>query len=202
MKVITVGRSSKNEQVIHDTAVSRHHCQFIQDDNGRFRLADFGSRNGTYVNGKKIKGEVALKPGYKVKIGKTVVPWEKYFDPPEVELPPPPLPPPPTTNLGILVFALGLVSAGIILYIVGKFYTDPGVNLVGAANATRHFFPLYLKNVMFAHTIVAIVFAAATGIVAEVFIETKDNLAKTGEVFASLAGSAAGIFLLVALFIQ
>ena len=34
MKVITIGRSSQNEVTIHDGAVSRHHCQIVQYDNG------------------------------------------------------------------------------------------------------------------------------------------------------------------------
>ncbi|MDR2065261.1 MAG: FHA domain-containing protein, partial [Prevotellaceae bacterium] len=58
MKVITIGRKPENSVVINDPLVSRHHLQIIQDDSGNFRLADFGSKNGTFVNGKRISGEV------------------------------------------------------------------------------------------------------------------------------------------------
>jgi hypothetical protein len=76
---MTIGRSSENDIVIDDVKVSRHHLQIVQDDYGNFRLADFGSTNGTYVNGEKIKGEVRLSPNDIVKIGTTVLPWKKYF---------------------------------------------------------------------------------------------------------------------------
>lgn len=80
MIVLTIGRSPENEIVIDDVKVSRHHMQIIRDDYGNFRLADFGSLNGTYVNGEKIKGEIRLSPNDVVKIGNTVLPWRRYFE--------------------------------------------------------------------------------------------------------------------------
>ncbi|MDR0834574.1 MAG: DUF805 domain-containing protein [Candidatus Symbiothrix sp.] len=79
MKVITIGRSSQNEIVINDEKVSRHHLQIIQDDYGNFRLADFGSTNGTSVNGRRVTGELSLSPGDVIVIGNTTLPWRNYF---------------------------------------------------------------------------------------------------------------------------
>ena len=63
MKVITIGRSSQNEVVLLDPNVSRHHCQIILHDDGHYSIADFGSTNGTFVNGRRIQGETVLNPG-------------------------------------------------------------------------------------------------------------------------------------------
>jgi hypothetical protein len=79
MKVITIGRDSSNEVVINDDKVSRNHLQIIQDDLGNFRLADFGSINGTFVNGNKVSGEVSLNPDDSLRIGDTTLPWKDYF---------------------------------------------------------------------------------------------------------------------------
>jgi len=79
MKVITIGRGSGNDVAINDSKVSRHHLQIIQDDYGNFRIVDFGSANGTFVNGRKISGEIPLSSNDIVRIGNTTVPWKGYF---------------------------------------------------------------------------------------------------------------------------
>lgn len=79
MKIVTVGRSSSNNINISDPLVSRTHCQFIQEDDGRVKLIDINSSNGTYVNGVKRHGEVWLVPSDIVRIGNTTLPWQNYF---------------------------------------------------------------------------------------------------------------------------
>lgn len=79
MKVITIGRSSENDVIINDIKVSRHHLQIIQDDYGSFRLCDFGSANGTFVNGRKISGEIMLSKNDIIRIGNTTLAWKEYF---------------------------------------------------------------------------------------------------------------------------
>ena len=79
MKVITIGRSSQNDVPINDGKVSRHHCQIIQHDDGSYSLSDFGSTNGTFVNGRQVHGEVRLNPTDVVRIGNTVLNWKNYF---------------------------------------------------------------------------------------------------------------------------
>ena len=85
MRVITIGRSEDNDRVILDPCTSRHHLQVIQHDDGHFTLSDFGSSNGTFINGQKISGEVPLTDIDIVRIGNTTIPWRMYFD--EEELP-------------------------------------------------------------------------------------------------------------------
>lgn len=79
MKVVTIGRSQDNEVCINDLYVGRHHCQIIQHDNGTFTILDLDSTNGTYVEGKRIFGEVLLQPYDSVIIGHTNLPWRDYF---------------------------------------------------------------------------------------------------------------------------
>lgn len=79
MKILTIGRHSSNDVVINDAKVSRHHVQIICDDACNFRIVDLGSTNGTYVNNRRISGEINLLRGDVVRIGNTVLSWENYF---------------------------------------------------------------------------------------------------------------------------
>lgn len=82
MKVITIGRSTDNNNiVIDDIKVSRSHLQIINDDNGNFHVIDLDSTNGTFVNGKRVSGKVQLHKGDTVVIGSATLPWEEYFNP-------------------------------------------------------------------------------------------------------------------------
>ena len=85
MKVITIGRTEDNDVVIDDACTSRHHLQIIQQDDGHYTLSDFGSTNGTYVNGQKISGEINLDENDIVRIGNTTLPWRLYFESGEYE---------------------------------------------------------------------------------------------------------------------
>ena len=80
MKVITIGRSEENDVVVNDAHASRHHMQIIQHDDGHYTLSDFGSTNGTYVNGQKISGEINLSLLDIVRIGNSTIPWRNYFE--------------------------------------------------------------------------------------------------------------------------
>lgn len=80
MRVITVGRDPSNDKVITDPYTSNHHLQIIQHDDGHFTLSDFGSTNGTFVNGQKIGGEIPLNDMDIVRIGNTTIPWRMYFE--------------------------------------------------------------------------------------------------------------------------
>ncbi len=82
MKVITIGRAAgKNDIVVRDSRVSHNHMQLVQDDQGNIKVVDMGSTNGTYVNGKRIKGEHMLSRHDTVRIGDTIIPWLNYFTP-------------------------------------------------------------------------------------------------------------------------
>lgn len=53
------GRSPDADLVIDDQKVSRHHAK-IRRRGSRFTIMDLQSRNGTFVNGKKVLDEVSL----------------------------------------------------------------------------------------------------------------------------------------------
>jgi len=81
MKVITIGRLKGNDVVIEDEKVSRYHLQIVQFDDGSFRLIDFGSTNGSYVNGVRVEHETVLQMNDFVRIGDQMLPWTTYFEP-------------------------------------------------------------------------------------------------------------------------
>ena len=85
MKVITIGRHEDNDVFVDDPCASRHHLQIIQHDDGHYSLADFGSSNGTFINGQKISGEVDLNMNDVVRIGNSTIPWRLFFEKDEQE---------------------------------------------------------------------------------------------------------------------
>jgi ABC-type multidrug transport system ATPase subunit len=54
--------------VLDHPHVSRRHAQLLVDQ-GRVRLRDLGSANGTFVNGRRITGQVVLNRGDRIDIG-------------------------------------------------------------------------------------------------------------------------------------
>ena len=68
--VTIVGRRKNCDLRIPLESVSRRHCQFnLEDEN--VKLRDLGSRNGTFLNGKRIDEQI-LKPGDSIRIGPVV----------------------------------------------------------------------------------------------------------------------------------
>jgi serine phosphatase RsbU (regulator of sigma subunit) len=67
-EVITIGRSKRNDLVLPDQWLSRHHAE-IRRENGRHYIADLESRNGTYVNGTRLSERVPLQNGDVVTLG-------------------------------------------------------------------------------------------------------------------------------------
>jgi pSer/pThr/pTyr-binding forkhead associated (FHA) protein len=70
-KEVSIGRSPDNAMVIDNPAVSHYHARVFNEE-GRTMLEDFGSLNGTFVNGQRVK-MVMLKPGDSVAIGKHTI---------------------------------------------------------------------------------------------------------------------------------
>jgi pSer/pThr/pTyr-binding forkhead associated (FHA) protein len=68
---VVIGRGTECDVVIKDPKASRRHCQLTRKGQG-FLLEDLGSKNGTYVNGERIKEAVILKPNETFKIGETM----------------------------------------------------------------------------------------------------------------------------------
>ncbi len=63
-----VGRETDCQIRPPSEIVSRHHCVFLKDDY-TLRVRDLGSKNGTYVNDRRIRGEVVLVHGDILYIG-------------------------------------------------------------------------------------------------------------------------------------
>ena len=54
MSRITVGRAQKSDVVLMEPSVSNHHAWFGSDPQGSLTIQDAGSKNGTWVNGRRI----------------------------------------------------------------------------------------------------------------------------------------------------
>ncbi|MER6914972.1 FHA domain-containing protein [Streptomyces sp. NPDC000594] len=70
-RVMHIGRALENELVVSDLQVSRRHAECTATPDGRFRIRDLGSHNGTYVNGQPIprSGTAVIGPGDIVGVG-------------------------------------------------------------------------------------------------------------------------------------
>jgi predicted component of type VI protein secretion system len=73
---ISIGRSEDNDITLPDAFSSGHHA-LIYPSNGGFAVRDNGSKNGTFLNGKKVQGEAELKKGDEVLIGSTRLIYDK-----------------------------------------------------------------------------------------------------------------------------
>ncbi len=69
---IYIGRESTNTIMINDPQVSRHHAK-MELRGTTYLIQDIGSTNGTFINGKRITGVVALNPGDTVALGEGIV---------------------------------------------------------------------------------------------------------------------------------
>jgi len=68
---LTIGRHGKNDIVLRDSSVSRHHASFMKEGENLF-VTDEGSKNGTIVNGLKVES-VRLEDGDVIRIGDNLV---------------------------------------------------------------------------------------------------------------------------------
>lgn len=69
--VTSVGRDDTNDIRVNDPSVSSRHFRIEKTDTG-YTVIDLGGRNGTRVNGKKIKEHI-LKAEDKIEVGRTVI---------------------------------------------------------------------------------------------------------------------------------
>jgi pSer/pThr/pTyr-binding forkhead associated (FHA) protein len=65
---VILGRSSYASIVVNNPLTSREHA-VVRSSGGRLEVADLGSKNGTYVNGKRIEGACRVDAGDIIKIG-------------------------------------------------------------------------------------------------------------------------------------
>jgi len=53
-KRLNVGRAADNELTLNDASVSKIHAALLMTTEGTLLVADTGSTNGTYINGRRI----------------------------------------------------------------------------------------------------------------------------------------------------
>jgi DNA-binding NtrC family response regulator len=75
-----VGRSSEVEIQLIDDKVSREHCSIEILGTAQAALLDLGSRNGTWLNARRINDREKLNPGDKISVGESVLVFEPDFD--------------------------------------------------------------------------------------------------------------------------
>ena len=66
----TLGRASSNRIVLKDDLCSREHAE-VRGDEGRWRVRDLDSLNGTRLNGAAFEGERELAPNDELQLGHT-----------------------------------------------------------------------------------------------------------------------------------
>ncbi|MFG2602475.1 FHA domain-containing protein [Streptomyces sp. NPDC048514] len=89
-RTLRIGRAADNDLVVDDLAVSRHHAEIRARPDGGYEIADLGSHNGTYLNGRPAT-LAALGPGDVVGIGHSAFclvggELQEYVDTGEVSL--------------------------------------------------------------------------------------------------------------------
>jgi|HubBroStandDraft_6_1064221.scaffolds.fasta_scaffold67009_2 pSer/pThr/pTyr-binding forkhead associated (FHA) protein len=68
-KKFLIGREQDCHLRPNSELVSRHHCVFTVDDFS-VHVRDLGSTNGTYVNDQRVRGEILLNSGDRIRVGK------------------------------------------------------------------------------------------------------------------------------------
>jgi pSer/pThr/pTyr-binding forkhead associated (FHA) protein len=72
---ITIGHGPTCNILVADKYVSRFHCQIVVAE-GRCRLTDLESTNGTFVNEERVT-DCELKCGCQIRVGKTLLGLEE-----------------------------------------------------------------------------------------------------------------------------
>ncbi|MGA7938137.1 MAG: adenylate/guanylate cyclase domain-containing protein, partial [Kovacikia sp.] len=75
----TIGRSEDNNFVLPDRWISRNHAMLQSMETGEFYLIDLGSRNGSFVNGRRVSIPVTLHNGDRLTFGQTEL---EFYCPP------------------------------------------------------------------------------------------------------------------------
>jgi hypothetical protein len=64
----TIGRAPENDVVVQDSYVSRRHCAVLVHVGEKCELHDTASKNGTYLNGRRIPGPTPLVSGDEIRM--------------------------------------------------------------------------------------------------------------------------------------
>jgi hypothetical protein len=77
-----LGKDPSNDVVIDDPAVSRRHAT-LRLVGGLWHIVDEGSRNGVFVNGRRVAAPAPVAPGDRITIGQTTLELSTYASPAE-----------------------------------------------------------------------------------------------------------------------
>ncbi len=75
-----VGRSQRADINVDDDGVSRAHARLRRDGDGDVWLEDLGSRNGTFINGLRVRSVTRLTDGDKLQLGRGTILKFTYHD--------------------------------------------------------------------------------------------------------------------------
>ena len=74
-EITVVGRSSAADLALQDPFLSRRHCR-IRQVGETLTVEDLGSRNGTYVNSRRVEGPTQLHPGDEIRVSASLILWK------------------------------------------------------------------------------------------------------------------------------
>jgi serine phosphatase RsbU (regulator of sigma subunit) len=77
-KKVTLGRASTCDISLSDQYSSGCHAAIIPTEHG-YAVQDLGSKNGTFVNGRRISGEAGLNQGDEILVGETKIVFDRAF---------------------------------------------------------------------------------------------------------------------------
>lgn len=69
---IVIGRSVRSDLCVDDPFTSRVHAE-LREEGKTWWVTDLGSANGTYLNGVRIRGTVAVAAGDRLQVGETIL---------------------------------------------------------------------------------------------------------------------------------
>jgi Zn-dependent protease with chaperone function len=68
-RLTRIGRNSENDIVLNSERVSRYHAEIAREGDG-FLIVDKDSRNGVWVNRRRVKNSIVIKSGDAIRIGR------------------------------------------------------------------------------------------------------------------------------------
>ena len=77
---IRIGSAVDNQLVIENSGIDAYHLELFSDSDGNVFITDLNTKNGTFVNGRLLKGFTQLSVGDKVVLGQHhLFRWESYI---------------------------------------------------------------------------------------------------------------------------
>lgn len=70
---LSIGRAFDNDLILNDPTISPHHAKISIDEEGSLWFSDLDSLNGSFKDRTKVTGQVELKSGSELTLGKTTL---------------------------------------------------------------------------------------------------------------------------------